>query len=693
VTRAALARSIARDQDAALARDRARAEELRAQIRHHDYRYHVLASPEISDAAYDALVRELGAIEQRHPELVTADSPTQRVGAPPAALFVPVRHSARLLSLEDAFDDGELTAWHARVVRALGRDPPMVCEPKIDGLSVAVVYEHGRYLRGATRGDGSVGEDVTANLRTVRALPARLRGEAPAWLEVRGEVFLRIADFERLNAKLGELGRPLFANPRNAAAGSLRQKDPRVTASRPLSIYFHGLVRADGVEIRSQWEALEYFRSVGLPVHPGSRRCTSFRGAAAHAKGIEKRRHELDHEIDGAVLKVDDFGAQADLGSTQKAPRWAIAYKFPAEEQTTRLRDIRVNVGRTGAITPVAVLDPVRIGGVTVEAATLHNAGEIARKDVRVGDTVVVRRAGDVIPEIVAPIPSARTGRERRFVMPATCPACGRRIVRPEGEAVARCVNPRCPGQALERIVHFASRGAMDIQHLGHGTAKALIDRGLVEDPGDLFLLTAEQLAELPSFKERSIEKLLASIEAAKDRPLARLLVGLGIRHVGPAAAEALARAFGSLDAIARASVDRLAAVEGVGPVVAEAVREHMDRPEAERLLAKLRRAGVRTAEKRAAARGPLRGKTFVLTGALATLTREEARDRITALGGRVGSGISKSTDYLVVGDSPGEKLDKARALGVPTLDEPAFLRLIGARPRGGRAVRQSRQG
>lgn len=681
---AAPTKSAAHDRDAGFARARARAEQLRARIEHHDYRYHVLASPEIPDAAYDALVRELAALEQRYPELVTPDSPTQRVGAPPAALFAPVRHAQRLLSLDNAFDDGELDAWHTRVVRALGRDPPLVCEPKIDGVSVAVVYERGRYVRGATRGDGSVGEDVTANLRTIRALPARLRGSAPpARLEVRGEVFLRIADFEHINAELGGAGKPLFANPRNAAAGSLRQKDPRVTASRPLSIYFHGPVRVDGADLRTQWEALEFFRSLGLPVDPESQRYRSFEDAKAHAKSLEQRRHELGHEIDGAVLKVDDAAAQAELGSTQKAPRWAIAYKFPVEEQMTRVEDIEVKVGRTGALTPVAVLDPVRLGGVTVEAATLHNADEIERKDVRIGDTVVVRRAGDVIPEIVAPVPSLRTGKERRFVMPTACPACGGPIVRREGEAIARCVNLHCPGQALERLVHFASREAMDIQHLGHSTAKALIERGLVEDPGDLFLLTAEDLAELPSFKERSIQNLRDAIEGAKDRPLARLLVGLCIRHVGPAAAQALADELGSLDAIARAPLDRLAAVEGVGAVVAEAVRESMDRPETERLIAKLRRAGVRTAaEPRAPNAGPLGGKTFVVTGALTAFTREEARDRIVALGGRFASRVSRNTDHVVVGESPGEKLERARELGISTLDEPAFLRLIsGERP------------
>ena len=674
--------AVERAAEADRAASRIRAEELRAEIRRHDYLYHVLAAPEISDARYDELVRELDAIERRHPELVTPDSPTQRVGAPPAALFAPVRHSERLLSLDNAFDDAELDAWYARVVRGLGHEPgALVGEPKIDGVSVAVVYEQGRLTRGATRGDGAVGEDVTANLRTIRALPARLSGAAPAWLEARGEVFLPLAAFAELNADLGTAKKPLFANPRNAAAGTLRQKDPRVTAARPLSIYFHGLVRADGVHLATHWEALEYLRGLGLRVHPESTRCASLDEIKRYLRRIEERRHALAHEIDGAVVKIDDLAAQRELGATSKAPRWAIAYKLPAEEQTTRLDDILVSVGRTGALTPFAVLQPVRVGGVTISMATLHNADEVERKGVLIGDTVVVRRAGDVIPEVVAPIPSLRSGQERRFVMPSRCPACGGPVTRPEGEAVTRCENVDCPAQALERVVHFASRGGMDIEHLGHSTAHALLQRGLVRDAGDLFTLAHRDVASLPSFADRSSQNLLDAIAAAKDRPIDRLLVALGIRHVGQSAARLLADAFGSIDAIQRASADELAAVEGIGPVIARSIREFMDRPRTQALVEKLRRAGVRLAEERRAAGGPLRGKTLVITGTLPSLSREEARARIEAAGGKVTSSVSKRTDWLVVGAEPGSKLDRARALGVATLDEAALLRLLEPAP------------
>lgn len=668
----------ARDSEAELARARPRTEELRAQIAHHAYRYHVLAEPEISDAEYDALVRELEDLERRFPELATPETPTGVVGAPPSPLFAPVRHAARLLSLDNVFDDAELDAWWARVVKTLGREPALVGEPKIDGVAVAVVYENGRYVRGATRGDGAVGEDVTANLRTIRALPARLMTtKPPRRLEVRGEVFLRAADFERINAELGDQKKALFANPRNAAAGALRQKDPKITAARPLSIYFHGLVAADGVTLSSQWEALAYFRSVGLRVHPGSRRCATLADAKRFVAELTEGRHELEHEIDGAVIKVDALADQAVLGATSKAPRWAIAYKLPAEERTTKLLDIRVNVGRTGAITPFAVLDPVRVGGVTVELATLHNEAEIERRGVLVGDTVVVRRAGEVIPEIVAPIPSLRTGEERRFVMPDRCPACGTPIIKPEGEAVARCPNLQCPAQAMERLVHFASRGAMDIEHLGERTAAALLDLGLVEDVGDLFRLDAKDLAKLPGFKDRSIENLLAAIAAAKDRPIDRLLLGLGIRHVGADAARRLADAFGSIEAIAHASEEELLAVEGIGPVIAAAAREHFARADAKKLLAKLKRHGVQLTEERKAASGPLSGKTFVLTGALATMTREEAKARIRAAGGRTAESVSAKCDYVVAGDKAGSKLDRAGKLGVPVIDEEALRRML----------------
>jgi DNA ligase (NAD+) len=666
------------DDDAELATAKARVDELRAKIEHHNYRYYVLDAPEISDADFDVLLRELAELERRHPALLTSDSPTQRVGGKPSVLFAPARHSSRLLSLDNAFDDQELAAWAERARKGLGREPSYVCEPKIDGVSIAVTYERGLLARGATRGDGDVGEDVTPNVRTIRAVPPRLRTDTPPdWLEVRGEVFLRKDDFARINDELGTAGKPLFANPRNATAGLLRQKDAQVTAAWPVSIYFHGLVRIDGRVLASYSQTLATLRDLGLRTHPEARACAMLDEVRTYVASMATRRHALEHEIDGAVIKVDRVADQDELGATSKFPRWAIAYKFPAEEQTTRLNDIQVSVGRTGAVTPFAVLEPVRVGGVTISMATLHNADEVRRKGVLIGDTVVVRRAGEVIPEVVAPIPSLRTGNERAFVMPTRCPVCDSEIIRPEGEAVARCGNLLCPAQTLGRIVHFASRGAMDIEHLGHRTAAELLDRKLIDDPGDIFFLTAEQLGQLPNFKEKSIANLLGAIAAARDRPIDRLLFGFGIRHVGAAAARSLADSFASIDRIAEAPAEELAAAEGVGPVIAGALREFFDREDSRALLEKLRRSGVRLAEAREKRTGSLTGKTFVITGTLAALSREQAKARIEARGGKVANSLSSQTDYLVVGDSPGSKLEKAAKLGVATLDETAFLRLI----------------
>jgi DNA ligase (NAD+) len=658
-----------------------RVEELRAQIDNHNYRYYVLDAPEISDAEFDKLMRELDALEKRHPELLSPDSPTQRVGGvADTSLFAPVRHSEPLLSLDNTFNDEELTAWRDRVVKALGREPRYVCEPKIDGVSLAVVYEKGKLIRGATRGDGQVGEDVTANVRTIRGVPARLRTDAPPdWLEVRGEAFLRLVDFERINEELGAAGKPLFSNPRNSTAGMLRQKDPNVTASRPISVYFHGLVRIVGRRLDSYSETLAYLREIGLRTHPEGKLCGDLDAVRAYVRDMEARRHALEHEIDGAVIKVDRYADAHELGATSKFPRWAIAYKFPPEEQTTILRDIMVSVGRTGAVTPFAVLEPVRVGGVTIGMATLHNADEVARKGVLIGDTVVVRRAGEVIPEVVAPIPSLRKGTERKFEMPANCPNCGTAIVRPEGEAVARCPNLRCPAQIWGRIVHFAGRGAMDIEHLGERTASELLEKRLIADQADIFFLTDEQIGQLTNFKERAVANLRAAITGAKDRPIDRLLYGFGVRHVGERAARALADAFGSIDKIAAAPAEEIAAIDGVGDVIAGAVREFFDRPETRELVEKLRRAGVKLDEQRQARGGPLLGKTFVITGTLDKFSREEARAQIEALGGKVTNSLSSKTDYLVVGESPGTKLDKATKLGVATLDEAAFVALLAS--------------
>jgi DNA ligase (NAD+) len=666
------------EDDLALSRARKRAEELTLSLEHHNYCYYVLAAPEVSDVEFDTSLRELAELERAYPELVTPDSPTQRVGETPSDLFAPVTHSSPLLSLDNAFSAGEMQAWHDRAVKGLGRAPAFVCEPKIDGVSIAVSYDHGRYVRAATRGDGRVGEDVTANVRTIRAVPPRLRTRTPpAWLEVRGEVFLRVDDFERLNAQLGTERKTLFANPRNATAGTLRQKDPAVTASRPLSVYFHGLVRIDGKLLASYSETLLFLRSVGLRVHPEARSAASLREVEAYVQAMSERRHALEHEIDGAVVKIDSVADQNELGATSKFPRWAIAYKFPAEEQTTRLKGIEVSVGRTGAVTPFAVLEPVRVGGVTISMATLHNADEIERKGILVGDMVVVRRAGEVIPEVVAPVTSLRDGSETRFVMPETCPACGEKVTRTAEEVVVRCRNIDCPAQQLGRIVHFASRGAMDITHLGEKTATELLERGLVCDPADVFFLGPEQVETVPGFKEKAVQNLLEAIAAAKDRPIDRLLFGFGIRHVGATAARLLADAFGSIEAIANATAPQLSAVAGVGEVIGRSVRAYFDRPETAVLLDKLRRAGVTMSEQRARAAGSLSGKAFVLTGTLEGYSREQAKSTIEALGGKVTSSLSKATDYLVVGDSPGSKLDKAKKLGVATLDEQAFIALV----------------
>ncbi len=668
---------------------RKRAEELRGLIHHHQYRYHVLDSPEIADAEYDGLVRELEAIEAEFPELVTPDSPTQRVGGAPVDLFAPVRHRAPMLSLDNAFSFEELEAWAVRVRRAVGDEVRYVCELKIDGLAVVLSYERGALVRGATRGDGETGEDVTANLRTVRQVPIRLReagGGGPRVLDVRGEVYFPVSAFERLNDELRERGERAFANPRNAAAGSLRQKDPRVTAARPLRLWCHGVLHAGGLAFGAHSEALAYLRDAGLPVNPATEPAGSLEGVVAYLERWQRDRHTIDYEIDGVVVKVDSIAQQDELGATSKAPRWAIAYKFPPEERTTLLREIGVHTGRTGVVTPFAFLEPVFVGGVTVSTATLHNEDEVARKDVREGDTVIVRRAGDVIPEVVGPVPAKRPRRARPWRFPATCPSCGTPLVRAEGEAAWRCPNRRsCPSQGIEWLFHFASRGAMDIEHLGYKTGLLLIDRGWVEDPADVYALTAELLAELPGFKEKSIGNLLRQIEASKDRPVWRLLVGLNVRHVGPAVAQALTRAFPSIEALAAASVEDLSGVEGIGPEIAQSVHDWFRDEDNAGLLEKLRAAGVRMADAPGApgapgapvGEEPLAGATIVLTGGLSSMSREEATRAAQEAGAKVTSSVSKRTTFVVAGESPGSKYDRAVQLGVEIVDEREFLRRL----------------
>ena len=586
----------------ALAAARARAEELREQIRHHDYLYYVLDRPEIDDAAYDALMRELRQLEERFPEIVTPDSPTQRVGGRPAAPFARVEHAEPMLSLDNAFGREELEAFDQRVRRAVGDDVAYVAELKIDGLSVALTYEEGRFVRGATRGDGEAGEDVTANLRTIRSLPLRLRDRerpVPRRVEIRGEVYMTFEAFRRLNQEQEARGLPPFANPRNAAAGSVRQLDPAVTASRSLNLWVYGLAGWEGdraVAPRSQWEVLQALRQWGLPVNPHARRCTSLEELLAFIEEWSRRRHELPYLIDGIVIKVDDLAQQRRLGATARSPRWAIAYKFPAEKARTRVRDIQVSVGRTGALTPVAVLDPVLLAGTTVSRASLHNADYIREKDVRIGDLVVVHKAGEIIPEVVEVVKEARTGAERPFTMPERCPACGSPVVRVEGEAATRCPNAACPAQQLERIRHFASRDAMDIEGLGPAIIEQLVARGLVRDVADLYHLEAEPVAQLERMGPKSAANLIAAIDASRARPLRRLLYGLGIRFVGERVAGVLARHFGTIHRLMEAGQEELTAVPEIGPRIAESVVAFFRDEHNRDLIRRLAEAGVRAA-------------------------------------------------------------------------------------------------
>jgi DNA ligase (NAD+) len=659
-----------------------RVEELRDQLNYHSYRYYVLDDPEVSDAEYDELTRELASLEERFPELVTPDSPTQRVGISPADLFAPVDHRARMLSLDNAFSHEELEAWAARVERAVGTGARFSCEAKIDGVAVALTYEKGLLTKGATRGDGRIGEDITANVRTVRSVPQRLRvKDPPEYLEVRGEIYLSVKGFERLNEQLLDAEQRPFANPRNAAAGSLRQKDPKVSASRPLALWVHSFGFAAGIRFDSHSGFLTWCRDAALPVAPTSEVVDDLDGVIAYLDHWEKNRHSVDWEIDGVVVKVDQIPLQEELGATSHAPRWAIAYKFPPEERTTVLRSIDVHTGRTGIVTPFANLEPVHVSGVTITTATLHNEDEVARKDVRVGDHVIVRRAGDVIPEVVGPVQSKRKRGARRWRFPERCPSCGTELVRRPGEAYRRCPNKRgCPSQNIEWLFAFASRGAMDIEGLGYKTGIQLLDRGLIKDPGDIFSLSPDDLAQLEGFADKSITNLLAAIEKAKKQPLWRLLVALNIPHVGTHVAQVLARAFGSIDGLSEASAEQIDDVPEIGFEIARSVHEWFQDPENNALLEKLRVAGVRMADERPkrSGRGRLEGKTLVLTGGLERLSRDEATAAAQAAGARVASSVSKKTDFIVAGANAGSKLAKAEELGVEVIDEDEFMSRLG---------------
>ncbi len=659
---------------------RGRAARLREQIRYHDHRYYVLDEPEISDAGYDRLMRELIQLEEEHPELVTPDSPTQRVGGAPLEAFETVIHPAPLLSLANAYDAGELRAFDRRIKKALEtEDVQYVAELKIDGLTIALTYEDGVLVQGATRGDGERGEDVTKNVRTIKSVPLRLASGEPLNLAVRGEAYIRREDFARLNEARVAKGEPLFANPRNAAAGALRQLDPRVTAERPLDAYLYGLLYCRERRFATQWESLAFLKEQGFPVNPHSRFCEDIEAVIAYCDEWGEKREELPHDIDGIVVKVNSLAQQEALGATGKSPRGMIAYKFPAEQVTTTVEDIVVNVGRTGAVTPLAILRPVEVAGSVVSRVGLHNEDYIKEKDIHIGDTVVIQKAGDVIPEVVRVIPEKRTGQEREFALPKHCPECGADVVRPEGEAVARCVGISCPAQLRESLIHFASRGAMDIEGFGPAIISGLIERGYVKDPADLYDLTLDQFLSLERMGEKLATKLLAAIQASKDAPLERVLFALGIRHVGEGVARTLAGHFGDIDALMAADQETLQQIPEVGEKIAESIVSFFAEEQNRRVVERLRAAGVnmKAAEQPSPGEQPLAGKTFVITGTLSGFTREEAESAVLRLGGRVSGSVSKKTDYVVAGEKPGSKYDKARELEVPILDEAGFAEIL----------------
>lgn len=674
---------------------------LSLELTEHQYRYYVLDAPTISDAEFDERLRELAALEAEFPALRTPDSPTQRVGGAFSTDFTPVAHAERMMSLDNAFTDEELDAWAERVERDAGGPVPYLCELKVDGLAINLTYERGRLVRAATRGDGRTGEDVTANVRSIRDVPAELAPSAefpeiPGFLEVRGEIYFPIAGFAGLNAGLVEQGKAPFANPRNAAAGSLRQKDPRITASRPLRLVVHGIGARQGWQPSTQSEAYAALRAWGLPTSDRWRVVPDLAGVAEYIAHYATHRHDVEHEIDGVVVKVDPVSIQGRLGSTSRAPRWAIAFKYPPEEVNTRLLDIDVNVGRTGRVTPFAVLEPVRVAGSTVALATLHNAREVERKGVLIGDTVVIRKAGDVIPEVLGPVVELRPPDARSFVMPSTCPCCGTPLApAKEGDVDIRCPNTRsCPAQLRERVFHLAGRGAFDIEVLGYKGAAALLDAQIITDEGDLFALDAAQLARSPFFvnKDGSLGsnavKLLDNLTVAKERELWRVLVALSIRHVGPTAAQALARHFRSIEAIDRAGEEELSAVDGVGPTIAASVREWFAVAWHREVVRKWAEAGVRMTEE-AVDEGsrPLEGVTVVVTGTLAGFSRDQAAEAIQSRGGKVTGSVSKKTAFVVVGENPGTKADKAASLKVPVLDEEGFRVLLDAGPDAAREV------
>ena len=668
---------------------RQRIEQLKAAINYHSYRYYVLDSPEISDAEYDELMRELRQLEEKYPQFLTPDSPTQRVGAAPVEAFGVVEHRFPLLSLGNAFSKEELLAWYTRTLKLAGREFKLACEHKIDGLAVALVYTNGQLARGATRGDGFRGEDITQNLRTIRSIPLSVSRDAPLVFEVRGEVYLPIAGFKKLNQERAAEGLPLFANPRNAAAGSVRQLDPRITAKRPLDIYIYALGYAEGKATpESHWEALEYLKTLGFKVNPNNAQGNTIDEVEEYYQTWVEKRDSLPYEADGIVAKVDSIHLQEQLGNIGHEPRWALAYKFPATQATTILKEIKISVGRTGTLNPYAVLEPVSVGGVTIGKAALHNEDDIRRKDIREGDWVLVQRAGQVIPEIVEPIKSKRTGQEKEFNLlekifdkekgrPA-CPVCGSEVIKFEGEVMYYCSNAACPAQVQERLEHFASRTAMDTRGIGEAQSAMLLREGLVKDVADLYYLTKEQLSKLERMGEKSASNIVNSINKSKSRPLANLVYALGIRHIGEETAALIAKHFRNLDELSNASREQLMSVPTIGPKTADSIIAFFREARNRIILEKLRKAGVWPEEKVAERKElPLAGQEFVITGKMERFTREEAEERIKALGGTTKDNVSRETTYLVVGAEPGSKLARAQELGIKQITEEELLSLL----------------
>jgi DNA ligase (NAD+) len=652
-----------------------RIEFLRKEIRFHDKKYYVENSPVISDYEYDQLLKELEALEKQYPDLVIPDSPTQRVGGEPSQEFATVRHRIAMISLDNTYSQEELIEFDGRIRRLIPlQDIEYVVELKLDGLGVALLYENGRLVRGATRGDGEMGEDVTANLKTIKSIPLILDGigRSLTMLEVRGEVYMQKQAFQELNRIREENGESVFANPRNASAGTVRLLDPRITASRPLDIFLYTLSYVEGKAFSTHWESLEALKEMGFKTNPHSRKFSTISEVVEYCDRWTEERDNLDYEIDGMVIKVNSLAQQIELGSTTKSPRWAISYKFPARQAISKIEDIIIQVGRTGALTPVAVLSPTQLSGVVINKATLHNEDEIRRKEIMIGDTVLIERAGDVIPAVVEVIKEKRTGKEREFCMPEKCPACGSDVFKPEGEAVTRCANSACPAQIKEHIHHFASRDAMNIDGLGPAIIEQLVDKGIVKTVADLYFLDSDEIAGLERMGKKSAQNLINAIERSKSNNLSRLIFALGIRLIGIRAAEILAEHYYSIDALSNAKPDELQTIYEIGPKVAESIYQFFQQEGNKQMLARLHSAGVKMSEEIKEETGdqPLRDKTFVLTGALATMTRDEASEAIKKLGGKVSSDVSKNTDYVVVGDSPGSKFDRAKKLGITILDE-----------------------